>query len=600
MDILINHLGYEQDGPKKAVVKLTAGEVEERGPLKVTIAHAEEPSRVIMECFAEFSGRVHNWKNWIFYTIDFSSLDKPGHYRLTVCADRPDGAWDNPNRPKTKECVSEPFRIGRGVIIQKTLPGIIKYLRSQRCGGDYDAADRSIPFYGERGDRVDVHGGWYDASGDVSKYFSHLSYALYFNPQQSPLVVWSLLKSYTHISGNSAPSGCNVIGKNLRQRMLEEARYGADFLCRMQDGEGWFYSSVFDNWSKDPSKRFICAFRGMEGIKDENYRSGFRKGGGMAIAALARLYSLKDDPLFSESEYEGEAEFSKYLEAAETGFQYLKEFNKVCNEDGKENIIDDYCALLAASELWKTTEKSTYLHAARERSRALALKLRGDEHYRGWFSSDSSGDRPFFHASDAGLPIIALLTYADYETDPAFASDAVNTAITHLEFILAITGEVKNPFGYPRQYVRPLGGEKKGAFFMPHRNETGYWWQGENARIASISAAAKMAAALSSTGQELRNKLNKLAADSIDWILGLNPFDVCMLHGFGRNNPEYEEDFPNAYGGICNGITSGFEDEADIDFLPPAISGQGDHRWRWSEQWLPHAVWYLYAIVLIS
>jgi len=35
-------------------------------------------------------------------------------------------------------------------------------------------APASAPY---RACRVDVHGGWYDASGDRSKYLSHLSYA---------------------------------------------------------------------------------------------------------------------------------------------------------------------------------------------------------------------------------------------------------------------------------------------------------------------------------------------------------------------------------------------------------------------------------------
>ena len=82
----------------------------------------------------------------------------------------------------------------------------------------------------------------------------------------------------------------------------------------------------------------------------------------------------------------------------------------------------------------------------------------------------------------------------------------------------------------------------------------------------------------------------------LNWILGLNPFDTCMLHGFGRNNPEYEPDYPNTFGGICNGITAGFHDEEDIDFLPDPLAGMGEHRWRWSEQWIPHAAWYLLAV----
>ena len=39
---------------------------------------------------------------------------------------------------------------------------------------------------------MDLRGGWCDASGDVSKYFSHLAYANYMSPQQTPMVVWSM------------------------------------------------------------------------------------------------------------------------------------------------------------------------------------------------------------------------------------------------------------------------------------------------------------------------------------------------------------------------------------------------------------------------
>jgi hypothetical protein len=73
-----------------------------------------------------------------------------------------------------------------------------------------------------------------------------------------------------------------------------------------------------------------------------------------------------------------------------------------------------------------------------------------------------------------------------------------------------------------------------------------------------------------------------------------------MLQGTGHNNPAYgffgTFEYTNAPGGIVNGITSGFEDEHDIDFnIPYAVSGK-DSDWRWAEQWLPHAAWYLLAV----
>jgi hypothetical protein len=55
-------------------------------------------------------------------------------------------------------------------------------------------------------------------------------------------------------------------------------------------------------------------------------------------------------------------------------------------------------------------------------------------------------------------------------------------------------------------------------------------------------------------------------------------------------------EFTNAPGGISNGITSGFRDEEDIDFNLTYKQTGADNDWRWQEQWLPHAAWYLLAV----
>jgi len=100
----------------------------------------------------------------------------------------------------------------------------------------------------------------------------------------------------------------------------------------------------------------------------------------------------------------------------------------------------------------------------------------------------------------------------------------------------------------------------------------------------------------------LHDSLESFATDQLNWILGLNPFDACMLEGTGHNNVEYgffgTFEYTNAPGGIVNGITSGLENEHDIDLnLTYAQTGK-DYDWRWSEQWLPHATWYMLAIAL--
>ncbi|HSC87969.1 MAG TPA: glycoside hydrolase family 9 protein, partial [Polyangiaceae bacterium] len=465
---------------------------------------------------------------------------------------------------------SKPFLVGDDALWRATLDALLGYFRSQRADLAWDAADRSMGFVGGRTDRVDVHGGWYDASGDVSKYLSHLSYANFMNPQQTPIVVWGLLEHYERLSGHHASGAA--------ERLRDEARHGAEFLARMQDPAGYFYMTVFDQWSKFPERRVICSYRTQKGELLPGYQAGFRQGGGATIAALARAGRVL-----------GEASF---VAAAERGFAHLEQHNLEYLDDGHENVIDDYCALLAACELYAANSNVTHLQRARHRAASLVARIREDGPVAGWLRADS-GDRPFFHAAEAGLPAIALLRLA--ELDREGKAEWLAAATRLLRFELAISRETENPYGYARQYVQDVSGHRRTSFFIPHQNETGYWWQGENARLASLAAAAGwLARELGSAERALANELRSFAFAQLDWICGKNPFDSCMLHGFGFHNRSYMDLWPSAPGGICNGITASHGDEADVDFGRDDL--EGDHGWRWYEQWLPHAAWFLIAL----
>ena len=165
---------------------------------------------------------------------------------------------------------------------------------------------------------------------------------------------------------------------------------------------------------------------------------------------------------------------------------------------------------------------------------------------------------------------------------------------------MRVTGEVPNPFGYARQLVQDKTGDRHTSFFFPHNSDAAPWWQGENARLASLATAARLAAVHFKDDPQLYSQLQNYSLDQLNWILGLNPFDTSMLYGVGRNNPQYmffdSWEFTNAPGGISNGITSGFHDEDDIDFDLTYKQTGADNDWRWQEQWLPHAAWYLLAV----
>ena len=82
--------------------------------------------------------------------------------------------------------------------------------------------------------------------------------------------------------------------------------------------------------------------------------------------------------------------------------------------------------------------------------------------------------------------MVALARYTQIETDPTQRGSAQEAIRTHLGYLLSMTGEVTNPHGYARQHA----GSGTTSFFIPHDNESGYWWQGENARLGSLAAAA--------------------------------------------------------------------------------------------------------------
>ena len=575
MQILMNHVGFEPK-TKKTVILQTKDQSCISGPIDVSVVDSREKKKA---CSAQFcsSGCVDGWKGRFFHEFDFSELRKPGVYVVIV---------------KSGELTieSQAFEVRDGLYANTCISDILFYLKAQRSSGKWDQADRQAPFWGGRKDRVDVHGGWYDAAGDYGKYLSHLSYAEYFNPQQIPLVVWALTELCETLLSRKVYK--NVL---LPERALEEAYWGADFLVRMQDREGYFYSTVFDRWSKKTDERMICSFRTKKGDRFPFYQAGFRQGGGMAIAALARVSTIKALP-----ETRGEYTSADYLRAAETGYNHLRLHNREYLNNRKENIIDYYCGLLAAVELYNATGKDTYLEDCRQWSSLLVSLFSPDI---GWFFTEKGSRRPFCHASDEGLPIAALVKYCKAEPLEEKREQISQVIGEICAAKIELSASVYNPFSLPRKWVQPVGGSSRQSFFIPHKNETGYWWQGENAGLASLSSAFKMAADVIHDNEDktsaagLIEKVRKFSDSQINWILGMNPFDICMLQGRGRNNPEYEEFYPNAPGGICNGITAGFIDENDIDFLPASVRGMGDHRWRWSEQWLPHAAWFLMAII---
>ena len=584
--ILTNHLGYEAIGPKHAVVESKPSDQVQSFTIINYITGNKVYSGQVVK-----SGPVNKWKDWYFWTIDFDSVQQEGTYYIECITDK--GAVQ-----------SFPFKVQKDLLERNTLSNVVAYFKGQRSSGLLDKADYKLTLEGTT-QTADVHGGWFDATGDYGKHLSHLSFSTYFNPQQIPLVVWSLFKTYEALDKRNDSNFLQY-----KRRLLDEAMFGADYLVRVKTPKGSFYRSVSaPGPGKRAEDRIIAKdSRGftIKTVETKNsfvmgeinkissqatYEVSYRSGGGLAIAglAIAARYPVSGD--FTSNDY---------LRAAEQAFAFLEKNNVTYTNDGKENIVDDYCALMAASELYKTTKKPEYKQAADKRANNLVKRLVTSGAYQNYWRANDT-DRPFFHAVDAGMPVVSLVNYLDI-ADHATQTKVLEAIKKYLQFELQITNEINNPFGYARQYVQNKDGVRRNSFFYPHDAETAPWWQGENARLASIATAARMASPYFKDDPSFYHQLQVHAWNQLNWILGLNPFDSCMLYGTGRNNITYmffnSYQYTNVPGGISNGITGGYNDPDDIDYdLGFAKTGK-DEDWRWGEQWLPHAAWYLMAIAL--
>jgi hypothetical protein len=339
--VQLNQVALEAEGPKSAVVEVSGGDATSG---RFTVLRGDEAVQsgdlVALPAFSEWGDARR------YFKADFSSLSTPGRYRIEAIVGSDKGQ-------------SAPVDIVSRALFTTTADSLVAYFHASRWTND---ADKHIRIYDT--DRyVNVFGGWQDAGGDTGKYLSHLSFANFFNPQQSAMVTWVLAKSYDTVPELYRKAGLDA-------RIIDEAFWGADFLHRALDPAGYFYETVFDRWGEPGAERVVTGYEGLDGRYSTNYNAAFREGGGVAIAALARASMLA-----SSTGRHGEFTGVQYLADAEKAFDHLQVNNRKYCDNGVENIIDDYTALLAATELYRATKKDSYLQAARVRAENLNKRM---------------------------------------------------------------------------------------------------------------------------------------------------------------------------------------------------------------------------------
>src|ERR1700744_2035716 len=216
--IYINQVAFNAGAPKDALIgddKVYAG--------KVTFTIVSKATHGTM--YTGMLGPKQQINEWApgkyFYNADFSSFNQTGDFQLCI-------------KVEGKEYYSDPFYIGSNALAELTIPSVIHYYHKQRANTPTElSVDSHVKLFGSD-KTVDMHGGWCDASGDVSKYFSHLAYANFMSPQQTPLVTWARLNA-----DEAMPDLLNKMG--VRDSLQSEALWGADYMTRALSDSSYFY-----------------------------------------------------------------------------------------------------------------------------------------------------------------------------------------------------------------------------------------------------------------------------------------------------------------------------------------------------------------------
>ena len=458
-----------------------------------------------------------------FIKMDFSSLSESGTYAI-----------------RAGDKTTKPFYITENPFV----PAIwktINFFYQERCG--FDIPEIHLPCHLDvfsvhpDGRKVPVAGGWHDA-GDLSQGQCNTSEA-----------VLSFLDLAASI-GDKDPV--------LRDRLMEEARWGLTWMLRTRFGDGYrAVWNVIGIWTKN-------IIGDSDDLTDRAYREPFENFCG-AAAEAAGAAMFKDDPIFA----------SYCLRCAEEDFGFAMDTLRNPDKADMRNspIIAEVVlygeGAYAAARLYELTGKEEYLAAAAELAGVvLACQQadypqwpgqREDLKLRGFFYQDRNHIMPisYDHRSHEQAPVVALALlcqcapgHKDYE--------AWHRALSlYGEYIQAIA-KLISPYGLLPAALYLHG--KEGNKHFPAGSIGGRFRDDEGPYNAQVEKGIKVAdnfylrrfpvsfgimngfhgvlltktKAVSAAAKVLKNEeLKKIAKRQLEWVFGKNPFAQSSMYGEG-------------------------------------------------------------------
>lgn len=508
-----NLLGYPEKGVKVAVWAAKQKPV----PKSFSLIRAKDKKVVFTDSVSKDFGAYGPFSHGV--RLDFSGFTAPGKYYLKTKTD-------------SRETLSTTFQIS-DTVYKGTADFSLQYLRQQRSGFNPYLRDSvhthdGYTVYGPmpKGTYVDVSGGWHDAS-DYLQYVSTSATADYYllaAGRDFPKVFTDSVKR------NGLP------GKNSCIDVLDEARWGLDWLLKMHPRPDWMFNQIADDrdhagfrlpnkdsvdYGYGPGKgRPVYFLTGKpQGLgKYKNHTEGAASTAGKFAASFAlgaQLFRDKDP------------QFAKTLkEHAFSAYQYGKE------KPGFTQTASNVSPYYYTEMDW---------HDDMELGAALLAQLTGDKKYQKEAYQNAQAD-PYkrWMAAD---------TMSHYQWYPFYNAG-------HYELSdLMQTKKRKKLLGYYKKGLEAVWERAQNNAFY---RGIPFIWVSNN-----LTAAFAMQAYLyrKSTGD---GSFRKLEQASVDWLLGANPWGTSMVVGLPAEG-DYPSDPHSAFWHLKNYQVNGGLVDGPVD-----------------------------------
>ncbi len=565
--IAYSQAGYQTGAPKSAV----ASGLDAR-TFQLIDAHTGNVA---------FSGPVETATTHIgvFQVMDFSGYRTPGLYTLRVGAGTLRGG----------AATTQPFPIGADVW-EETIRKALNFFYTERCGMDVPGVHGACHqdwtcVHGDK--RINIDGGWHDA-GDLSQQAEatdEITYALF-----------SMAEKLQQRNDNP----------ELYARVLEEARWGLDWVLKTSFGDG------FRNVGSINSRRTDGIMGNDDDITSVARNNPLTNFEAALVEAIACRVLKDSDPRLAKYALQmARADWQFAIAGLPTLVKPTGLFRGNFDSDNVEDELPSI-AILTAVELYKATGERQYEDKAVDFAPTITESQQRtrpdwDIPLTGFFYTSTAKDRllHYCHRGRDEAPTLALTAlcqtfpnhpdWMKWYTSVTLYSEYLKTISTYTGPYKVLPGSVYADTEYRhvpesrmdsyRQQVLngiPLG---KGHYLRLFPV-----WMDYRGHFGTILPQAQALAAAAA----LRNDPASadLAEHQLEWIIGRNPFAESTMYGEGQDFvPLYTPSSGDMVGGLPVGIQT--RGAKDVPYWPVQST------WTYKEIWghpVTNWIWLLSAI----